>query len=843
MARYLTLLALLVLAGAWHAAAQEATGDAAPPSPPAAEQQVPPPAPDPAAAPPSPALAAVTAQIDGWNRALDGIEQAIARNGVTNEQLAAFSDDAVAISRDAARIIAELSRRVLEVQRQIDQLGPAPADGATPESETVAARRAGLQAQLATADAPLREARLTIVRADQLNAAALGKRRDRFVHQLSERSVSLLDPKLWRDMASGAPRYLSSFGLVLRESATSTARRIAGSPLAFFVLLVQLGAGLAAVWYLRSFIRRHLGEVPKPAQGEAALAVPAARHLSEFLRNGILPALLLALAARLIAGSEFFAGRFDALVRELLTLLAVLFVAFSLLRVFLRPGRPHLRIVGLSGPTARSVFTAVNLGLIVAGLFHMLGVAAVLLWAPFGVSLALSALFSAVCLATAAWALVAVANDGTPDAAEAGTWLIRWRYVRAVLWLAVIVGAGALLFGFIGLAEFVAYQIVIATIVMAILWLVLRWTDEARQSLLAGHSATANARGGRSIVSGLRRGTGRQVAIVGFGLLRLAVIGLAIMALLLPWGVRTADWLVIVNRAFFGFEVGELTISVSSILLAVAIFLVGFGVTRALQQWIGGQYLPTTGLDAGLRNSITTVLGYVGIVIAVFLAIGSTGLSLSNVAIVAGALSVGIGLGLQSIVNNFVSGLILLAERPIKVGDWIVTRAGEGTVRRISVRSTEIDTFERATIVVPNSTLITEPLTNWTHRSTLGRIGVAVAVGYSVDPAEVRRILIEQAASHAGILRTPEPAVFFTDFGAGAMNFELRAWVADISDGFQVRSDLRYAILAAFRAQGIEMPAVPILPQPLGLASTPPPAPPAPAPEPPARPAGRSKPK
>ena len=177
--------------------------------------------------------------------------------------------------------------------------------------------------------------------------------------------------------------------------------------------------------------------------------------------------------------------------------------------------------------------------------------------------------------------------------------------------------------------------------------------------------------------------------------------------------------------------------------------------TRLIQRWMREQALQQSRMDPGIANSIDTVVGYAGIALAALLAISYAGLDITNLAIVAGALSVGIGFGLQSIVNNFVSGLILLIERPIKVGDRIVVGDQQGHVRRISVRATEIETFDRASLIVPNSELITGRVLNWTHRDSLGAVNVKVGVGYDADPEQVIAILKKCAEEHpAGAAHT-----------------------------------------------------------------------------------------
>jgi small-conductance mechanosensitive channel len=178
---------------------------------------------------------------------------------------------------------------------------------------------------------------------------------------------------------------------------------------------------------------------------------------------------------------------------------------------------------------------------------------------------------------------------------------------------------------------------------------------------------------------------------------------------------------------------------------------------------------------------------------------------LQKVAFLAGALSVGIGFGLQAIVSNFVSGLILLAERPIRVGDQIAVKDEEGFVRRISVRSTEIETFERASVIIPNSDLITGVVKNWTHANTLGRILIKVSVGYESDAEQVRDILAECAAGHAQVLKVPPPAVLLAAFGDSALQFEVYCIVGDLAARGSIKSEIQFEILKRFRAAGIEI--------------------------------------
>jgi small-conductance mechanosensitive channel len=234
--------------------------------------------------------------------------------------------------------------------------------------------------------------------------------------------------------------------------------------------------------------------------------------------------------------------------------------------------------------------------------------------------------------------------------------------------------------------------------------------------------------------------------------------------------------------------------------------IVGILLTRAVQRWLMSRLLPRTTMEPSLQQSVSAIFGYVAFIAIVVLALAELGIDLQRIALIAGALSVGIGFGLQSVVSNFVSGLILLTERPIRVGDWIVVGGEEGYVRRISVRATEVETFDRASVLVPNSEFITGTVKNWTHANLTGRLSIPVGVAYHSDVEKVRDILVGCASEHAQVLKVPPPRALFLNFGASALEFELRCYLGNIDNILLVRSDLHYAILKGFREAGIEIP-------------------------------------
>lgn len=285
---------------------------------------------------------------------------------------------------------------------------------------------------------------------------------------------------------------------------------------------------------------------------------------------------------------------------------------------------------------------------------------------------------------------------------------------------------------------------------------------------------------------------------------------LGIVLALKAWGLSDSSLLELKGVILDGFKIGSIEIIptkvfISLLSLSIMISFVGWIKRRLDKSWLN-----RSRMDRGTKEAVISLTGYFGMAIVFLITLSIAGFQLANLAIVAGALSVGIGFGLQNIVNNFVSGVILLFERPIKTGDWVSVGSTEGYVRKISIRSTQIQTFDRSDVLVPNSELISGQVTNWMLKDSRGRLVVPVGVAYGTDAEKVKTILEGIAYSHDQVIKNspilPDPYVLFREFADSSLNFELRCFLINVDTRLRVLSDINFEINRLFNQHNIEIP-------------------------------------
>nr|WP_319486440.1 DUF3772 domain-containing protein [uncultured Cohaesibacter sp.] len=750
-------------------------------------------------------------QTDSLIARLDQIEATLNRETLSDQTYTSLRTDLTQIGAEAKDLQDKLQPQLQETQARANTLKPADQkDGteANPETEELAKRRQELQTQLSELDAQIKLVSSTIVRTEQLSNRITVARQQRFTSQLLERSNTILDPTLWVKGLAGLVTTwqvtLTLFSDWASYLSTKAADQI-WSMLAMLLFVILLIFGPLRILLFVGLSRL------------ASLESPTALQRSYFASWAVLvytifPVAILWAITLILSNANLLPGRIELLLDHLSFVVFSGSLSYGLARVLLAPGRPNYRLLNLETGDARKIFS-VALALIVTFITETLvNQVDELLFAPLETTIFLNgaaAVLIAVLVFIGLRLLIAAQPDQsvTPvDSEEVQNGFSLPHFIRLLqplVWLVCLIVAAAPILGFVSLGAFVAEQMGRLFVILGLLGILSALIDNF---LLEYLGSTDGPKQRISKAMGVSPSAVNQLGVLLNGIVRVLLYLSAALLIFSPWGVESTDFLSSLKNAIFNVKLGDLTISPVNILGALLVFIIAIVLLKSVERWIEQRWLPATNLDAGLKSSIQTSLGYLGVIIAAMIAFSYMGLDLSNIALVAGALSVGIGFGLQSIVNNFVSGLILLVERPIKTGDWVVVGSDQGYIKKISVRATKIETFDRATVVVPNSELISNRVMNWMHNGSMGRIIVPVGVSYDADPEQVRQILLDVADANGYVTSYPAPVVYFMDFGASSLDFELRCFVQDVNNSMTAKSDLRFAIFKALKDARIEIP-------------------------------------
>lgn len=745
--------------------------------------------------------------VEQWSRSFDAIARQIEDGEITQGRATEFKKDLGAIDAEAKRIKANAQRELAPLQDQLKALGPAPAEGEPAETAEIAAQRKKLRDDIADYQARIKQVDLTLTRIQDLTL--------QINERTLERSIALLTtaypiPLAPSTITTAVPELfvvLSRLGMAPIEWWQSLTDAVHASVLTR--IAVFLVPALIIAWLLRRALVRYFGRDPAIEHPTYSRRLVAA--IVEGLARGIVPSfILVAIIVRAQSNGSPFSGLMADIVVVACGVAIMFILALALPRAVFSPDLPNWRLIPFSADHAKiidrriaylaAVF-AVDLFLVLST--KSLGVSDSLYSFYIFAAKLLEAVGVIALLPRTLW----VWDDGDTGAkaeAEADATpqdKLKSRFWPALRLMALVLAVASVLSALFGYANFSRYlmdNLVISGMAIGVLFLARGFLREIIGMVLRSRFAQTNL--------GLPHKTRQRYKFWLRAILDLSIhLGGAVVVLIV-WGVPPSDIYHWVQGALQEFTIGNVTISLGDVLIAILVFFAAMTVTRALQRTLTDRVFPQTNLDVGVQNSLSSGFGYVGLAIAVMLAISAIGLDLSNIALIAGALSVGIGFGLQAIINNFVSGLILLIERPIKVGDWIIAGGFEGTVKRINVRATEIETFQRASIIIPNSELITSAVTNWTHKDRFGRVEVPVGVAYGSDVQKVMSILKACMQEHDDILPWPEPNVLFRSFGESSLDFEARGFIANVERRIIVHSELNIAVERALREANIEIP-------------------------------------
>jgi potassium-dependent mechanosensitive channel len=766
------------------------------------------PAPAQETAPPAPAAAPSADPMEGYDdlkAALDGVESSFKENRPagtaeaagpaepTEDALMALMGRLAPLQEQISQRTDKLNRRLKAIEEHAAKIPPPPAEAAT-EDPKITAERQQTAAHQAEVKGALHQFQNLADKAGRLEDRIRQARRDVFNKQVFARSPSPFDPAFWGKLGESVPAELNSL-LVTMSSWEANARANAGpgGGVAAAALLAVLGV---AVWFLSRWRRRLTGG-------------PAPRRFDKALAAAILMISGMAKWPVLIGGAVWALSTFRLMpdtVTEIGFALAKAALAAGIGRGvaagLFAPGEPDRRIVALTDQEAASYAAHLTWAARITALAFFANEVHRILGQPVELFAATKELQAAALVAITVHQAWRTAQFGALQTDAGGTGGAARGWLRAALWLAGLTSAISLATGYAGFSVFVAIRLLAAFAVGGAVFVVITVIEAALTDLLA-----AGTPGGRSVAMafGLTSRGLDLVTMLASALVRLVIAALAVMLALNASGVFTDDMFSALQRAVSDYDIGAVHVSPAAILLALACLIIGGLAVRGAQRWLAVSFLPRTGLEAGLQNSIVALSGYLALIIVLAAALGILGIDLQKIALIAGALSVGIGFGLQSVVSNFVSGLILLAERTIRVGDWVIVKDAEGFVRRISIRSTEIETFDRASVIIPNQEFITGVVKNLTRGNTVGRVIVKIRVAFDTDVMRVRELMLESAVKHPQVL-PGTPAVFVMGFGDIGIDMELMCLIGNVSQGATVRTDLYMDILNKLRDARIRIP-------------------------------------
>ncbi len=762
-----------------------------------------------------------TAELTKLQKQLDSIKQQVSGSNNDNK-LSGLNDAALELAADADALVTALIPDRAQLQSQLEVLGPAPApdQNAMAETSQVTRQRATLNVQKGKLDDQIKQAQAIKDNAANLSAQIVALRRNALRTQLALNSGSILGGRFWSplvDKQSEDARRFETFGQQI-----SQAWEGAWQPDWRYGSIVCLLLAVAIGTYGRHLLERGLAWV-------GINLLPEGRLRRSFLASATALAsiLTIGIAANLVA---YTFTRHTELSDSVLTFVdnMVKLAVFSALisglgRAFLSNQRPSWRLATIADPVARGMKSFPPL---LAGLIFIFGIIeqtnnAVGTSVP--TTIMGNGLASLLVAITAAMIPIRSNRIRNKLAAEGEALPIR-SPVDALIHLAISITAIAilisLLIGYIALARFLTYELVWVAIVLSCIYFLIHLVVDACESVFSASSFTGQ-RIKRSLNLDDRHLAQAAALLSAIGKTMLLLF--AVVALLNGTFGTTTPLVLLQNaiEIYGGKGLEKLNIVPAHVLNALILAGVGIYVLRSARRWLDKDFLPKTMMEPGLRSSLVTLFSNVGYVLIILLALTTLGIRWNNLAWIVSALSVGIGFGLQEIVKNFISGLILLTERPVKVGDLISISGIEGDIRRINVRATEIQLGDRSTVIVPNSQLISQNVRNATMGNAQGVATIALTFPLDIDPEQVRTLLLDVYRENEAILDSPAPSVTFSQLSSTGIVLSVTGFVSSPRVVGNAKSDLLFEILKHLRAAGIALSA----PQKMILENAPAPVP------------------
>jgi len=740
--------------------------------------------------------------VDVWTRQLDRINTRTDQADILPAEIDALREQAADV-RAAAAAASTLARNDLaDTNKLLAPLQAKPGPDQPPETRAVTAERERLTEQASISESRVKQCEVIIARTDQLLERMTKLRGEVVLKTLLHRDVSPLSPSVWARLWLETVAAVQTLSQALASWSHNGLRALRSGDQDLTPLIWWAALTIFLRWGVVALGRRYgRSDDVEPGQRDRTIAAAI-----DGLGLVLIPLLAIWLIGKLLLASQPPAP-IDDLLLEFRNRIVTVLLVVGLTATALAPNRPQWRILPFTDASAQHLSTAlrrlVGIGVVVDFIYEALTRA--------GQGPALSSVGALVLETTIALlALPALSNRSweavRPEGSElpamvGGTW---WSIGRLLLSAAVLSSIAFALLGYVALASHIHSALAGTCLWLALVLLAHRFADDLLEAVAAPDTATGawvRRRFGLAPDATLR---GQHIVLLLFDLVLVLFLAVAIPA---SWNVDMDAIMRGFGQLLHGVQVGGVTISLGNIGWAIVAFGACMLLAKLVRSVVRDRVMPTVEAPMPIRQSVDAGLNYAGVIIAILVGIGALGIDFTNLAIVLGALSVGIGLGLQNIANNVISGVILLVERPIKSGDWVTVGGHEGFVRRINIRATEIETFERTHVIVPNSLFLQNPVINRTYSDTSSRIELAFTVAFGTDVTKMETILREAALEHTRVLRVPSPIVRFIRIGQTGLEFGLFVFVGRLEDRQVVTNDLNRVILMRLIEEKILDPA------------------------------------
>lgn len=740
--------------------------------------------------------------------------EALVKNGdftrqSLDEALTFLSETDVAL--DTA--IKNIEKESKYAQDALNAIGEAPQEGES-EDESIAEMREKYTASVSAYKNKIIEANLLKTEIARLNSIISEARSRVLIGNLVAEQNALITPKtFWQAFADAVVFFwevVKSPAVWYGELSDEGKKTLYSK--GWYVLLI-LGFVLSFGMFVRGFIirrwgYRHTEEMPRYGQKVLVAGITA-------LAYGVIPSLLIGgCLLWQISNASLTHSKFGVVLANVLYYSLYITLARAAVRVVLAPWNGKWRLFNISDERAEKVFSAATFSIILWGVAACLQSIAVY----FEVSKELSLLLEVTMDAVKAFVIIfltasvfgeiklkqieeetekaesgeAAENPVSDDEEEGVSFRVKILFFVSLFSLVTF---GVSLFGYPDLASFIFNRFFISILMFGVFVVAKKVISDLLRRSIVFWITTFRMR--KKLLS--------KADFLMSLLITPVLVMFLIYSLLRLWGVPASFMLYGIKKLVFGFKVGGIQISLVAIAAGLLVFLISLTLTKIFRNRLSNNLLNRINMDEGIKHSLVSGVTFTGFIISVILAVAAMGVDLSNLAFIAGALSVGIGFGLQDVIKNFVSGIIILFERPFKVGDWVILGGEEGKIKQINIRSTELETWTRRSVIIPNATLISSSLVNLTHGNNWQRQSILVGVSYDSDADLVTKLLLECVKSSKKVVKVPQPYVVFKDFASSSLDFEVRFYVSDIWSGWSASSDIRYEILRRFREEGINI--------------------------------------